>query len=202
MWADNETEKDFLNFSGVADTVAEIIVQARGRPISIGVSGSWGIGKSFMIKLTQASLANRERKEGEKDFVFVEFNAWLYQGYDDARAALMDVIATKLEQEARARERGVDKAKALIKRVNWLRAMKLAAGSAIAVSMGLPPTGLIGELWGLGQRFLGGSVDQKLIEDAKSKAGEVASAASGLLNPAEETSPPKCLFKNGGRARG
>ena len=30
MWPDNETERDFLNFSGVADTVAEIIVQARG----------------------------------------------------------------------------------------------------------------------------------------------------------------------------
>lgn len=42
MWPDNETERDFLNFSGVADTVAEIIVQARGRPISIGVSGAWG----------------------------------------------------------------------------------------------------------------------------------------------------------------
>lgn len=35
-----------------------------------------------------------------KDFVFVEFNAWLYQGYDDARAALMDVIASRLESEA------------------------------------------------------------------------------------------------------
>ena len=40
MWSDNETERDFLNFSGVADTVAEIIVQAQGRPISIGVSGA------------------------------------------------------------------------------------------------------------------------------------------------------------------
>lgn len=99
MWPDNETERDFLNFSGVADTVAEIIVQARGRPISIGVSGAWGIGKSSLIKLTQASLAARPRKEGEREFVFVEFNAWLYQGYDDARAALMDVIATKLEKE-------------------------------------------------------------------------------------------------------
>jgi len=57
MWADNETTRDFLNFSGVADTVAEIIVQAKGRPISIGVSGAWGIGKSSLIKLTQASLA-------------------------------------------------------------------------------------------------------------------------------------------------
>jgi predicted KAP-like P-loop ATPase len=80
MWPDNETERDFLNFSGVADTVAEIIVQARGRPISIGVSGAWGIGKSSMIKLTQASLAKRPRKEGEREFIFVEFNAWLYQG--------------------------------------------------------------------------------------------------------------------------
>jgi hypothetical protein len=57
MWPDNETARDFLNFSAVAETVAEIIVQARGRPISIGVSGAWGIGKSSMIKLTQASLA-------------------------------------------------------------------------------------------------------------------------------------------------
>ena len=40
MWSDNETERDFLNFSGVADTVAEIIVQAHGRPISVGVSGA------------------------------------------------------------------------------------------------------------------------------------------------------------------
>jgi predicted KAP-like P-loop ATPase len=43
MWPDNETDRDFLNFSGVSDTVAEIIVQARGRPISIGISGAWGI---------------------------------------------------------------------------------------------------------------------------------------------------------------
>jgi predicted KAP-like P-loop ATPase len=191
MWPDNETERDFLNFSGVADTVAEIIVQARGRPISIGVSGAWGIGKSSMIKLTQASLAARSRKEGEREFVFVEFNAWLYQGYDDARAALMDVIATRLEKEAKAREKAIDKAKALVKRVNWLRAAKLVAGSTIAMSLGLPPTGLIGDLWGLGQRFISGGPDAKLIEEAKSKAGEVAETAGGLLNPKEDTSPPK-----------
>jgi KAP family P-loop domain len=51
MWPDNETELDFLNFTGVADTVAEIIVQANGSPISIGVSGAWGLGKSSMIRL-------------------------------------------------------------------------------------------------------------------------------------------------------
>ena len=125
MWPDNETDRDFLNFSGVAQTVGEIIAQAKGRPVSIGVSGAWGVGKSSMIKLTQAALTQRIASPGDRPFVFVEFNAWLYQGYDDARAALMDVIASKLEDEAKARATGLDKAAALLKRVRWLRLAKL-----------------------------------------------------------------------------
>ena len=120
MWPDNETARDFLNFSGVADTVAEIIIQANGRPISIGVSGAWGVGKSSMIKLIRDSL---ERRNGP--FVFVEFNAWLYQGYDDARAALLEVIATTLTAEAEKRKTGLDRARELLRRVNWLRVAKL-----------------------------------------------------------------------------
>ncbi len=191
MWADNETTRDFLNFSGIADTVAEIIVQAGGRPISIGVSGAWGVGKSSMIKLTEASLANRPRKEGEREFVFVEFNAWLYQGYDDARAALMDVIADKLEKEAEKRETAIDKAKGLVKRVKWLRALKLVTGTAAAVAFGVPPVGLIGDIWSLGERALIGGADEKLIGDAQKTATQAAEVASGLLAKKEEKSPPK-----------
>src|ERR1700682_1167466 len=108
MWPDNETERDFLNFTGVAGTVAEIVVQAQGRPISIGVSGAWGVGKSSMIRLIRGSLTRRA-KSGERDFIFVEFNAWLYQGYDDARAALMEVIADALTAEAQKRKKGIAK---------------------------------------------------------------------------------------------
>lgn len=190
MWHDNETNRDFLNFSGVSDTVAEIIVQARGRPISIGVSGAWGIGKSSMIQLIMMSLAQRPRKEGEHEFVFVEFNAWLYQGYDDARAALIDVIATKLETEAKARQRGIDKAKALLKRVNWLRAAKLA-GAAAPMFFGIPPVGIAGEIWELGRKAFSGALDKGLVGDAEKAAEEAASAAGGLLKPNVETSPPK-----------
>src|SRR6185295_9198305 len=111
MWPDNETDRDYLNFSGVADTIAEIIVQAHGRPISIGVSGAWGVGKSSLIKLTQVSL--EQRPPGDRQFIFVVFNAWLYQGYDDARAALMDVIASRLAEEAEKRATAIDKAKDL-----------------------------------------------------------------------------------------
>src|SRR5438552_7700354 len=126
MWPDNETERDFLNFTGVAETVAEIIVQTGGQPISIGVSGAWGVGKSSMIKLIRRAL--NESATGKRgEFVFVEFNAWLYQGYDDARASLLEVIATILAREAEARQTGLDKARELLKRVDWLRAAKLTA---------------------------------------------------------------------------
>ncbi|MEO2218739.1 P-loop NTPase fold protein [Chromobacterium vaccinii] len=190
MWADNETARDFLNFAGIADTVAEIIVQTKGRPISIGVSGAWGIGKSSLIKLTQASLSDRPRKEADREFIFVEFNAWLYQGYDDARAALMDVIASKLQVEAEKRETAIDKVAGIVKRVRWLRGAKLMAGDAVALALGLPPIGLLGKAINLGKGLLD-NVDQDGLNEAKKLAGEVGEAADGLLAPKPQSSPPK-----------
>jgi predicted KAP-like P-loop ATPase len=190
MWPDNETDRDFLNFTGVAETVAEIVVQAEGRPISIGVSGAWGVGKSSMIKLIRRSLAQRAKK-GERDFIFVEFNAWLYQGYDDARAALMEVIASKLAEEAQERKKGIEKTAEFLDRINWFRLAKLAAGSAIALSLGMPPVGLLGELWGLGKKVFGGDVTEATLGEAQKAAGEVAGAASVLIAAKKKTSPPK-----------
>jgi len=44
MWTDNETDVDFLNFSGVAKTAATMIRQVQPNPVSIGVSGAWVLG--------------------------------------------------------------------------------------------------------------------------------------------------------------
>src|SRR5262245_6210751 len=191
MWPDNETDRDFLNFTGVADTVAEIIVQAKGRPISIGVSGAWGVGKSSMIKLARRSLT--QRAEGDKRHViFVEFNAWLYQGYDDARAALMEVIGEKLMAEAEKRKKGLDKAKEFVQRIKWFRLVKLVAGSAVALHAGLPPVGLLGELYGLGKSLLQGDVTAETIAKGEKAVGDVKDTASGLLAAkAPKSSPPQ-----------
>lgn len=189
MWPDNETERDFLNFTGVADTVAEIVVQARGRPISIGVSGAWGVGKSSMIKLIRRALEKRE--EGRRsEFVFVEFNAWLYQGYDDARAALMEVIATTLKKEAEERKSGLDKVQELLKRVDWLRAAKFV-GSAAALGFGLAPVGLVGEVFELGKKVLEGKAGQDDMAQLERKTADLGSTAAGLLKAKLDSSPPK-----------
>jgi predicted KAP-like P-loop ATPase len=190
MWQDNETDRDFLNFAAVADTVGEVIVQAQGRPISIGVSGAWGVGKSSMIKLIRRSLAHRT-ENGDRDFILVEFNAWLYQGYDDARASLMEVIASTLAEEAEKRKRGVEKATEFLARINWFRVAKLVTGSAVALSMGLPPVGLMGELWGLGKKIVAGDVNEATLGEAQHVAADVAGVASGLIAAKASTSPPK-----------
>jgi predicted KAP-like P-loop ATPase len=199
VWSDNETAKDFLNFSGVAATVAEIIVQADGRPISIGISGAWGVGKSSMIKLVHGALAERavaaaatpSSPKSVRDFVFVEFNAWLYQGYDDARAALVDVIAGKLQAEAESRKTGLDKVRELLGRVNWLRAAKLLTLPAASLAFKLSVPGFAGHLVGLGKNLLAGHADgataKALGDVAKEAPGEIA----GLLGPKPDTSPPK-----------
>jgi predicted KAP-like P-loop ATPase len=188
MWHDNETERDFLNFSGVSNTVAEMIGQAAGRPISIGVSGTWGIGKSSMIKLIRREL---EKRKAPPKFIFVEFNAWLYQGYDDARAALMDVIAERLNEEAETQKTGIDKAKELLGRVNWLRVAKLTAGSAVALAAGFAPVGLLGTAAAVGANLVGGHATQKDAEGANKTATAIADEAKGWMKPKAELSPPK-----------
>ena len=190
MWPDNETTRDFLNFSGVAETVAEIIIQARGRPISIGVSGAWGSGKSSMIKLTQSALDLRSNKDDSQEFVFVEFNAWLYQGYDDARAALMEVIANKLEVEAKRRNTAIDRAKDLARRVRWLRVAKLIAGSTAALTLGIEPMSLFAGLTGFS---VGASADTdtKKVAEIKKNVSKIAGDTSRLLTPDADHSPPK-----------
>lgn len=191
MWPDNETDRDFLNFTGVADTVAEIIVQARKRPISIGVSGAWGVGKSSMIKLIKNAVEARVRK-GEQEFVFVTFNPWLYQGYDDARAALMDVIGAVLSKEAETRPKALEKVKEFVERVRWFRLLKLFGGAALAAKTGVVLPGLAGEVIGAGKGLLDGDITTDDIEKAGKAADGAKEAAGGLVGPKKpKPSPPE-----------
>jgi len=187
MWTDNETDIDFLNFSCTADTVAKLIVKANNEPVSIGVSGQWGVGKSSMIKLIKKSLDQVE----DNQFVFVEFNAWLYQGYDDARAALMEVIANKLTEEAESREKGKEKAKEFLKRVNWLRVIKTGVGIAAPLVFGIPPSGIISEVLSISKKIQDGELTQDTLEASEKTAQETFEKFSGFLKPKQEKTPPK-----------
>ena len=187
MWSDNETSRDFLNFRCVADTAAEMIVQANGQPLSMGVSGGWGVGKSSMLNLISDSLKARSNDR----YLFVEFNAWLYQGYDDARAALMEVIARQLMHHAMVKKSGLAKAKELLGRVNWLRIAGLTTGSALSVATGIPPIWLLGSLWSTARDLADDKITQAGISSAQQSAKAIAPAAGELIEPEADSSPPR-----------
>ena len=89
MWHDNETTVDYLNFGVVADV--SLLKQANGEPISIGVSGGWGAGKSSLVKMIASRLEGpsseescREENNLKHSFVVLTFNPWLYQDFESA----------------------------------------------------------------------------------------------------------------------
>src|SRR5690606_27150168 len=95
MWSDTESDKDYLNFGEVSQLAVDILTADGMLPVSVGVFGNWGAGKSSLLKLIEEKL-----EQNERDWIIIKFDAWLYQGYDDARAALLEVIATALTEAA------------------------------------------------------------------------------------------------------
>ncbi|HEV2691851.1 MAG TPA: P-loop NTPase fold protein [Verrucomicrobiae bacterium] len=187
MWSDNETNKDFLNFRTIADTAAEIIFRTNGKPLSMGISGGWGVGKSSMVKLIRESL---HAKFGEK-FVFVDFNAWLYQGYDDAKAALMEVIGDKLVEHSKEKKAFYEDALEFVRRINFFRAAGLTARVAAAIkTVGVSEVAIRGAMSAL-------KAEDGLseVEDVAKKieAGEqtVKEESKGLLKARKIETPPK-----------
>ena len=151
MWHDVETTKDLLNFTVIANTAAQLVRESDGQPISIGISGSWGTGKSSLVKMIGASL--KDTNSADQKYVFLEFNAWLYQGYDDARMALLQSVADKLVSESERRQSYIDKAIEFAKRVKWLQAGKVimpaVSGAFIGGTLGGPLGAVIGAVGGL-----------------------------------------------------
>jgi hypothetical protein len=102
MWSDNETTVDYLNFGVVADACAKLLQQAKGNPISVGISGGWGVGKTSLVRMVEGRL-KVANAPGKNTYVIVTFNPWLYQDFEGARSALPLLLCSR-ERFKAARE--------------------------------------------------------------------------------------------------
>ena len=182
MWSDNETIRDLVNFSHVADIAAERIVGAKGEPLSVGISGDWGVGKSSMMKLLRTSLG----KHTDVEFRFVEFNAWLYQNYDDARAALMEAIAAAVVEQAVAKKDTLSEtawkhARSLFGRVKKLRVLGLIGSTAIDIYSGGHLTPFLAAGMGTVTGLLDGEVSGADIKGAQKLATDTYEGGKKLI---------------------
>jgi predicted KAP-like P-loop ATPase len=189
MWHDVEAKIDLLNFSHVAKAAAELIEVANGQPLTIGVSGNWGTGKSSLVKMIGAELRN---KAGTNKYLFLDFNAWLYQGYDDARQALLDAVGDKLSAEAQSRQTAGDKVKSFVKRIRLLRVGRMLAPIGVQALVGGTIGGPIGALVGaVGGMIQAGTIATEDFDKIKGAYSELQPELAGLLKEKSEQSLPQ-----------
>ena len=134
MLTDNEVRKigeDTLQFKTYADTLVEIISYSQ-TPITIGVYGEWGSGKTSLLRLTENELELSK----EVNIKSVWFNAWKFDKAHDLRVALIHSILQKIKNDKTAVESVKEKAVSLLKRINWLGLGRTAV--SIGASLATP----------------------------------------------------------------
>lgn len=193
MWADTETDNDFLNYGELAEVVALMLTDPKLLPLSIGVSGGWGTGKSSFLRMVEAKLPADGRGANGRQYIVIHYDAWLYQGYDDARAALMDRIGERLLEEAKKRKDDqplIDKGLSLIRRTRKLRALSLAGDVALTLS-GVPTLGFLAKGAGALEKMLDGAVEAEHVAEARDAAKKAKEELKALVRPEAQPSPPQ-----------
>lgn len=130
MWLDRESEIDLLAYSPFAELITNIAANKRLNPLTIGLFGSWGVGKSTLLKLVEENI--KEIDPTHKSIVCVPLNSWMFEGYDDAKSAIMESLLRALLDNQPAFEKLKDKVKTLIGRIDFIRL------GATAIKHGMP----------------------------------------------------------------
>jgi len=129
MWSDNETTIDFLGFRVHADFLKSLVTSSELLPVTIGLFGDWGSGKTSVMKMLEQDLLEEDIKSSEKvkekNIVCIYFNGWMFEGYDDAKSAIISSILIQLGEHKRIGPKIRDTVVSLLKSVNWMRIISL-----------------------------------------------------------------------------
>ncbi len=173
---DQETTTDLLNYEAIAKTVVRLIRETPEVPVTIGVHGDWGAGKSSVLKMTEAAFAD------DKRVLCLWFNGWTFEGFEDAKTVVIETIVDGLRRARPTSTKVAEAAKKVLKRVDWLKLAQKAGGFAFTAATGIPTFDQVKSLCDIATAVLAKPQDHISLEDLKSfaeKAGDFIKKAPG-----------------------
>jgi len=115
MWSDNETTQDLLNYEVHCDLIKEYLTAKELLPLTIGVFGDWGSGKSSIMRMLEDKL-----KDDEK-VLTIYFNSWLFESYEDAKISILENIVLELSKHEKLSEKAKKKILQLLSRIDYMK---------------------------------------------------------------------------------
>lgn len=175
---DLPTGRDGLDFTPYVEALADILTDPHTcTPLTLGIFGTWGAGKTSLMKMLQARGAGGEGQTATGRHRTVWFNAWKYNQEEALWRTLLLVLLDDLEQllkadlpdpvdgepkpeellemlrEALYRETSWSETGAL--RPNWTQALTAGAGLAFNLALSGVGLGLPQVAWEEAQKALG-----------------------------------------------
>lgn len=123
----NKPEEDLFNFKHYAEKVQKLIQlnSSNPKPITIGIYGKWGEGKTSFLNLIENKIDHFEKKEGDKEYLKFHFNPWRYSSEDEMLFDFFDALSKKfyVKENTNLQEVG----KWISKYSKYLKAIKISA---------------------------------------------------------------------------
>ena len=127
LWDDNPSEIDLLGFEAVVTPILSSLADPNLDPLTIGVHGPWGSGKSTILGLLEIELAKN------KEYLVIKTNPWEYDDQNDVKGSLIADILGAIEEKYKDQESVGEKILGLMKRISWSRVGIAVAQGAITM---------------------------------------------------------------------
>lgn len=175
--SDNETAVDLLNNEAIATTVLRLIRRKSTHPVTIGVHGDWGAGKSSVLEMVEAGFKDDART------VCLKFNGWQFQGFEDAKIALIEGVVNGLIEKRSLLAKAADVVTRIRENIDVLKTVKLGGKLAFSLYTGLPAFGVGEAIDAIKEKIAG------LVNDPEARKAAIE-AAEELKKEGEKSGKP------------
>lgn len=179
--ADNETAVDLLYYEAIARTVVRLVDEESDAPLSVGVHGDWGAGKSSVLMMVEEAFEDNER------ILCVRFNGWLFQGFEDAKAVLIETIVDELLRERPAHAKVKDQARKVLRRVDWMKVARKVSTYGISLATGIPQPEALKDLGAAARAIVAKGGEATTVEHLE----PLAAGSSSLVRDIPEDKAPQ-----------